>query len=210
MRIAAARVTWVAAALACQAMPAHALYLNFEDLAGTAPSFLVTAYHGFTFGTNDLATTAWFYSDQASPYYIAGSGSVFMTTDYSLYTSSSSVAQATQPITNPDGFIFKGASFSGSDTISYRLYLGSQLVYTSAASDPLTVQPGYVASNYAGVVDSVVIVGHQGYYAMDNFEYLPVAAEVPEPSTAVLAVFGLASVAAGLRLRAWRGAQAMD
>jgi hypothetical protein len=191
-----------AVAIAASASGTHAAVLTFDDLAGT--NFFTASYNGFRFGDLSIATNPWFWTNTPTVNYQPLSGTGFLATDFQLYTGAS--FEATQPIYNPTPFFFQGAWFSANaDALFYRLYTGVQttpgslsgltLVYTSALSPLLTVAPSFVSSGYAGAVTAVVIVGRQGYYAMDNFTYAP----VPEPSTYGLMALGLLGVAAAAR-----------
>ena len=166
---------------------ARADVLTFEDLpAGNA--FFLANYHGFQFGTNDIATTAWFHTDDVSPFFGPHSGSTYIATDFSLYTGAP--FEATQAISSTTAFVFNGAWFSGAEQIRYELFSGGSLVYTSADSAQLTDTSTFFASGYAGLVDSVVILGTQGSYALDDFTFNAGAAAVPEPSGIALLGIG--------------------
>ncbi len=172
------------------ALPAKASVLTFDDLKGV--EFFTLNYNGFQFGTNDIATTAWFHTDQTSPNYSAQSPTQYVATDVGLYDSSNPY-QATQSITRAIDFVFDGAFFSGFDTVGYQLLLNGALVFTSAPSSGLTNTPNFVASGYAGAVDEVIVFGRQGFYALDDFTYHAVSG-IPEPSTWAMMLFGFAGV----------------
>ena len=177
--------------------PAAATVLNFDDLTGI--SYFTSNYGGFRLGTNNIADTAWFHSDEQTSFYAARSGSEYVATDFQLYTSNPFTT--TQPISNTTPFVFNGAYFSGSDSVHYLLYLGNSLVYTSAPSADLTETPTFVASGYNGLVNSVVIYGHQGFYALDDFTYNvpPVTPSVPEPATWAMMMVGMGAVGFAMR-----------
>lgn len=171
--------------------------LTFDDLP-SGPAFFIANYHGFQFGTNDPQTTAWFHTDEASPFYVPHSGSTYIATDFTLYQVDPFTT--TQPISSTTAFVFDGAWFSGGEQVHYELYSGGSLVFTSADSAVLTDVPIFVASGYAGLVDSVVIYGHQGFYVLDDFTYNARATDVPEPSgIALLGIGALACVLARRR-----------
>jgi len=181
----------VAAAVVVGLMPvvASASVLTFDDLP-SGNHFFLADYNGFQFGDNQLATNAWFHTDIPDAQYSAVSGSTYVATDAALYPGQQPL-QATMPITSATDFVFNGAFFSGYDTVEYKLYLNGSLVYTSAQSATLSPAAIYVSSGYSGLVDSVVVLGTQGYYAMDNFTYNETAA-VPEPGTPALLMVGAA------------------
>ena len=74
----------------------------------------------------------------------------------------------------------------------YRLYNADALVYTSLDSPELAFAPMYVPSGYGGLVTSIVVVGRQGYYAIDDFTF---GTPVPEPGAYGLMLAGLLAVA---------------
>lgn len=187
-----------ASAIALVAPVASSNVLNFDDLIG-GPAFFLQNYQGFQFGTNNVATTAWFYTDLTSAPYVPHSATHYIATDFQLYNGG--LTNPTQPISRATPFVFNGAYFSGGDPIAYQLFDGNTLVYTSGASAPLTSTSTFIASGYSGSVTGVVIVGHQGYYALDDFTYNEVTAAVPEPETLPLLATGLLCVAAAVRRR---------
>ena len=180
---------------------APAAVLSFDDLpAGDA--FFVADYQGFSFGSNDIATNAWFHSDQSSPFYQPSSGSKFIATDVSLYTGE--LLAPTQAIRSAVDFVFDGAFLSGFDTVRYELYLDDMLVHSSAESAALTSLPLFVASGYTGWVDAVVVRGTQGFFALDDFTYNS-HQSVPAPGSLALALVGGLLGAAITRRRAQPG-----
>ena len=190
------------AVLAVVVPAASASVLTFEDLAGLA--FFTQDYQGFQFGTNNVSTTAWFHTDQVISGYAAHSGTHYVATDFQLY--SGGLSDPTQPISSATPFIFDGAWFSGEGgTIAYQLFSGSSLVYTSAPSSALTSASTFVNSGYSNSVTSVVILGHQGFYAMDDFTYSTVTAAVPEPEILTMLAAGLAGLGATIRRKRRNG-----
>jgi hypothetical protein len=189
----------LAAILTCASItPAFASVLTFDDL-GPGSQYLLSNYDSFQFGTNNSQDTAWFYSDNAGGNYQPQSGSTFLATDASLY--SGAAYEATQSISRATDFVFDGAYFSGVSAIGYQLFLNGALVFSSNPSAGLTDTPAFVASGYSGAVDSVVILGQQGYYALDNFTYHDVVTAVPEPSSWALMILGFGIVGGAMRRR---------
>ncbi len=187
-------------AVACFSVgAAQASVLDFEDVfPATGPHFFLADYHGFRFGTNDIATTAWFYTDEVSTFYTPSSPTHFIATDFNLYPSApTDPIQATQSITSTVAFKFDGAWFTGENAIRYELYSGGVLVHTSADSALLTdTIPLFVGSGYTGLVDEVKVFGRQGFYALDDFTY-NTAVSIPEPtSLALVLLAGVAGVGA--------------
>jgi hypothetical protein len=177
---------------------ASAAVLNFDDLPSGA-QFFTADYQGFSFGTNNLATTAWFHTDESSPFYAAVSGSIYIATDVNVHNGG--LLEPTQAIRSAVDFVFDGAFFTGFDTVSYELYLDGTLVHSSAQSAPLSNRPLFVASGYAGLIDAVVVRGSQGFFALDDFTYNS-HLSVPEPGTLALALLGGLAGATVARRRA--------
>jgi hypothetical protein len=173
------------AALACLSVGAQAAVLTFEDVPlSTGRHFFLADYHGFTFGTNSLATNAWFYTDEVTSFYTPKSPTHFIATDFQLYNGT--LFEATQSITSVTDFVFDGAWFTGQDQIRYQLYNNGVLVHTSTDSQLLNdTTPIFVNSGYTGLVDEVVILGTQGFYALDDFTY-NTGTGVPEPTSLAL------------------------
>ena len=184
----------IAAVIGCMGTVAHADVLNFDNL-GAGFGWFTANYQGFKFGTNSAATNAWFYTSDPSPFYTPKSGTVYVATDFQLY--SGGLWDDTQPITNTVDFRFDGAWFSGGDQVRYKLFNDGMLVHTSADSVVLGRTPVWVPSGYMGFIDSVVVVGRQGYYAMDDFTYAP----VPEASSLAMLSVGLLTLGAVIRRR---------
>jgi hypothetical protein len=195
--VAVFRKTALAVVIGCIGSAAHADVLNFDDL-GNALRFFTANYQGFKFGTNSAADTAWFHTGTATVDYTPHSGRVFAATDYQLYDNENPW-EATQGITNTVDFTFDGAWFSGGDQVRYQLYNNGALVYTSADSAMLSAVSSWVPSGYTGLVDEVVIVGRQGFYAMDDFTF---NSPVPEAGSLALFSAGLLALGALIRRRA--------
>ncbi len=202
-----------AAALACLVPVASADVLNFDDMTG-GPLPFSSAYHGFTFtyitGSRTAACSycvgSWYWDDHndvapdAKNYFKSPSTSMW--TDYDQFAvpshSESKDIKAAAPVTF-DGAYFTSV-FDGGD-VTFNMYLGGLLVHTSATL--LNMQradaPAYLASGYAGLVDTITVTGWNGYYAMDNFTFTTVT--VPEPSSYALILAGLAALRLTYRRR---------
>lgn len=178
--------------------PALADVLDFEDL-GPGSQYILSSVGAFQFGTNNLYDTAWFYSDNAGGNYQPHSGSTFLATDASLYTGSA--YEPAQAISSDSPFIFNGAYFSGTSSIGYELYLNSHLVFSTYSSSPLSGSPMFIASGYKGATDSVVILGQQGRYALDDFTYQSAITAVPEPTSWLLVMVGFGVMGGAVRRR---------
>lgn len=178
---------FLAAAVACSAAAgASATALVFDDLSAATVPF-VADYNGFTFGTNNVQTTAWLHSTAPSIFYVPHSGAGYAVSDAALF--SGDIFDQGQPISRAEPFVFDGAWVSGINQVRFDLYNGSTHVYTSLDSPELSrTSSMFVASGYEGLVTSVVISGRQGFFAMDDFTF---HTEVPEPSSFGLMVTGL-------------------
>ncbi|MEI2677771.1 MAG: PEP-CTERM sorting domain-containing protein [Burkholderiaceae bacterium] len=185
------------AALVCLSSASKASVLTFDDLP-PGKNFFVADYHGFKIGNNDIFTTAWFYSDEVSPFFSPSSGTTFIATDLALHTGA--LFESTQAISSTTDFVFDGASFSGLDAVRYELYNNGSLVFTSADSTALSPVSTFFSSGYGGLVDAVVVRGTQGFYVLDDFTYNS-RQNVPEPASLGLALMGGALVAAFSRRR---------
>ena len=192
----------VAAAAACGVQMAGAAMLNFDDLNGYQPpgppaiqeEWFTTVYNGFTFGDLSPTTNSWFYSQRAVPgVYRASSGNTFAATDFASYTGA--VLESLLPgqtIKSATDFVFNGAAFSGFDQLQYKLLNNGAVVHTSAIYNLVADTPLFYASGYAGLIDEVNILGTQGFYAMDDFNFTPNA--VPEPNGLALVLVAAAGV----------------
>ena len=167
------------AVLATSACFASADVLSFDDLAsyGTLPT---------NYGGLDWSDSTWLaFGDTQDPY-AAHSGDWRIATDFG-----SSDADSTIHFLAPT--VFDGAWFSGygEAAVTFELYLSGALVASSVTLSPTSVA-SYLASGYAGLVDTVVVSSPlQAFYAMDDFTFHAPVAAVPEPQTWALMLGGL-------------------
>jgi hypothetical protein len=177
------------ALLALGAPFASADVLGFDDIAD--PGFLPTNYGGL-----DWSASSWIaFSDTQDPY-AAHSGEGRIATDFGSSDADSTIRFLSDSV-------FDGAWFSGygEAAVTFALYLDGALVANSATLAP-TGTASYLASGYAGLVDTVVVSSPlQAFYAMDDFTFHAPVAAVPEPQTWALMFAGLGIVAIARRKR---------
>ncbi len=168
-----------AAALAALLPAASAAVLNFDDISadGTVP---------LNYGGLDWSNAGWtVFSTPADPY-TAHSGDGRVATGF-MADDASSLIRFNQAAS------FQGAWFAGlgGAVLSFELYMGGQLVHSSATLDP-SATPSFLSSGYTGLIDSVVIKSlNHGEFVMDDFSF---TAAVPEPQTYALMLAGLAGI----------------
>lgn len=165
--------------------------LTFEDLDSSPAAYDVvpTPYQELTF-------TGWYFG--VDTLYKPASGLIDLFTDYADPANPFDyiITNSNNRITSATPFIFDGAWFSGYSGVTFELWNGGTLVATSASLpdapgvDPY--DPVFLASGYAGEVDTVVVSGVQGYYSMDDFTFHQASTNaVPEPASAALALLGI-------------------
>jgi len=221
-----------AAVLALAAPGAHAAasVLNFDDLSGLTPGNSGNwTYKGFTFEYNNGPRVAncaycfgsWYWSDVQSPNFPTfdqpwyKSASTSISTDYFAFPDGNPQS-ANWPfdstnwgeslgIKRATPFYFDGAYMIALDdksVLSFNGYLGGVLVGQSAAIT-LNYNDGgtYLVSGFGDKpVDEIRVQGRQGFFAMDDFTYDVVP--IPEPSTYLMMIAGLAGVGALARRKA--------
>lgn len=170
----------LAAALALAGPLAGATVLGFDDIGadGAVP---------LNYGGLDWSAAGWsvFAGEQAP--YTAHSGSFRAATGWGVDDAASEVRFAKPTV-------FDGAWFAGlgGATVRFDLYLGGQLVASSATLDP-DATPRFLASGWAGAVDAVRVASPwHASFVMDDFSFQGPAGPVPEPQAALLLAAGLA------------------
>lgn len=173
----------IAGLLAVSAMaasPARATVVNFDSLPGNGP--MPATYGGIAWAPG------WNYVSVENPAFNAHSSP---TRVYSVD------AETSFSFLNGDQ-VFEGAWFAGYYYVSFNLYYDGELVHSSPVLEMFGSGPArFLATGYAGLVDSVTVVGVAGGYAMDDLTY---HAEVPEPGMPELLAAGMLA-AAGLNAR---------
>lgn len=175
------RYTLLAAlAMGLLAAPAFATVLSFDDIASDGA--LPDGYGGL-----DWSSAGWtVFSLPQEPYTAhSGDGRIaggFQADDASTRIGFGQLAR------------FDGAWVAGLQgaTLSFQLYLNGALVHESQVLDP-SGTPSFLASGYAGWVDSVVVhSANHGEFVLDDLSF---TAAVPEPQIALLLAGGLLALA---------------
>ncbi|TXG00648.1 PEP-CTERM sorting domain-containing protein [Massilia arenae] len=172
----------VGAAIALCAPFASAAVLNFDDIVGPDGFAVVPGNYG---GLDWSASGLNVFTAQGAPF-TPHSGPGQVTTDWIDGGPIASTIRFLAPT------VFNGAWFSGYEDSSVRfdLYVGGQLVASSAALQ-LSAASAFLDAGWDGAIDSVVVrTGAQGSYAMDDFTFVD-AAEVPEPGVPALLLAGV-------------------
>jgi len=98
---------------------------------------------------------------------------------------------------------FMGAYFSGptqGGPIYFNLYDDGSLVWTSQQLTPNPDTPEFLASGYSGQVNEIGVVGYEGYFVMDNFEFSSGSGgSTPEPGSFALFGTGIVAIATVMR-----------
>ena len=193
------RVTWVCAFTACFLVCAISAWgqttLNFDDINTNGGVVnMPTGYGGFSWADN---TGAW-----------AGPGSMRPNprqTSCCSTTTAPSAKEETDILTLSGTVEFLGAYFSGYGTegnVYFNLYDDGTLVATSAQLTP-SGTPTFLSSGYTGQVNEIGVVGDEGYFVMDNFEFssggTTTTGTTPEPSSLVLLGTGVLALAGGIK-----------
>ena len=182
---------WLFATCVLLSSAAKADVLTFDDLVGTGS--VPTNYGGLQFSN-------WSFSSVIDPAYPTHSGLTNVFTD----VGSPSITNGNATIHAATPFVLDGAWFSGFSGVTFQLSLSGALVHVSSTLPDATLPTGYgpafLSSGYSGLIDTIVVSGVQGFYAMDDLTFHRVAA-VPEPETYALLLAGIGLMARVLRSR---------
>jgi hypothetical protein len=180
----------LSAAIALCAPFASATVLGFDDIVGPDDIAYVPAnYGGLDWSSSGLSV---FTSEQAP--FTAHSAQGRVTTDW-----------AEGPVASTIRFlaptVFDGAWFAGygDSNVHFDLYLGGQLVASSAALQ-LSESPAFLSAGWNGAIDKVVVASDfAASWVMDDLSFNS-AADVPEPGSLALVLAGL-GLAGAVRTR---------
>jgi len=170
----------VSAAIALCAPFAQAAVLDFDDIVGPNEYAAVPANYGgldWSGAGLNVFTGDWPFTPH--------SGHGQATTDWIDGGPFASTIRFLAPT------VFNGAWFSGYEdaSVSFDLYLGGQLVASSALLQ-LSATSSFLDAGWSSAIDAVVVrTGAQGSYAMDDFTFVD-PAEVPEPGSLALMLAG--------------------
>lgn len=163
------------------AAPANAstTVIDFDDLTGQ--SAVPSDYGGLSWGPG------WTYYDWAQSPYNPSSGTV------RIYNNQPGATFSFLSDVLFDGFFTAGAN----DPISFDLYNDGLLVASSGTINTSST-PTFLASNYSGAVDQVIVNGNPGFFIIDDITFRAQAA-VPEPGTWAMMLLGFGAM--GWRFR---------
>lgn len=168
-----------AVALSCLVPAASATVLTFDDLS--AEGLVPANYGGLNWGNS-----TWFAFGAEQAPFTAHSGDYRATVGWDGSEDSSAIA-----FNAPAHFL--GAYFAGFEGVqlSFKLYLGDQLVGTSSTL-AASATPAFLSSGYTGLVDRITLASNDhANFVMDDFTF---TTAVPEPNSLSLALAGLTAV----------------
>jgi hypothetical protein len=164
---------------------AHANVLTFDELTGQAP--MLSSYQGII----SWEPGSWSYYNWIQSPYNPHSGTT------RLYA-----ADTTPSWDFLTSVVYNGSWFSGISnanvSLQMDLYLQGVLVYSTGTFSSLSNVPTFLATNYSGLVDGVVIHSTSPRcWVMDDLTYTTssTTSSVPEPSILLLMVTGLVGLA---------------
>ena len=170
---------------------AHANVLTFDELTGQAP--MLNSYQGIV----SWEPGSWSYYNWVQSPYNPHSGAT------RLYS-----ADGTPSWDFLTSVVYNGSWFSGISnanvSLQMDLYLQGVLVYSTGTFGSLSNVPTFLATNYSGLVDRVVInTTSPRSWVMDDLTYTPsgTTSIVPEPSILFLLVTGLVGLAGVRRFK---------
>lgn len=172
---------------------ASASVINFDDLSGNPAEAIADGYQGFNWGLIGSVSNAEFPGSGFEAGVVSGSNAAF-----NHYGLDASIALAT------DGtFDFIGAFFTAAwigdyfHELSFEAYLDGALVYSLGSAIAITdVSATWIQLDWTGIDQLNIYSNLAGWdqWVIDDFTVNVHAASVPESSSAILLLLGLAGL----------------